>query len=123
VRVRHLLLPALADALGEDPVPLLCRLGDLAIDVREALAERARRMAPGADRRRLLAEPRAAFPYLVEALRPVGPPLTAAGYGALRDFLKAGRRAEHVTAGGERWGLDGDAVVVRERGARGEGAG
>jgi tRNA(Ile)-lysidine synthase len=120
-RVRHLLLPALAEAIGEDPVPLLCRLGDLALEVRQALAARAREIAPTAGRGRLLAEPLAAFPYLVEALRPEGPPLSSAGYAALRDFLRAGRRAQHVTPGGERWRLDGDAVSVRGRGARGEG--
>lgn len=121
-RVRHLLLPALADALGEDPVPLLCGLGDLALGVSEALAERAKGLAPAADRHRLLAEPRAAFPYLVEALRPGGPPLTAKAYAALRAFLRGGRTAEHVTGGGERWRLDGDAVSVGTRGARGEDA-
>ncbi|MCK6460012.1 MAG: hypothetical protein L6Q95_08980, partial [Planctomycetes bacterium] len=121
-RVRHLVLPALADALGEDPVPLLCRIGDLALAVREVLHARASGLAPAAGRLRLLAEPRAAFPYLVEALRPEGPPLTSTGYAALRAFLQAGRRAEHVTGGGERWGLDGDAVTVRSRGAWGDGA-
>jgi tRNA(Ile)-lysidine synthase len=120
-RVRHLLLPALAQALGEDPVPLLCGLGDLALEVRGALDERARGLARTAGRGRLLAEPRAAFPYLVEALRPEGPPLSAAAYAALRRFLNAGRRAGHTTLGGERWEVDGDVVSVRGRGARGEG--
>jgi tRNA(Ile)-lysidine synthase len=112
-RVRHLLLPALAEALGEDPVPLLCRLGDLALAVRGTLEARAEALAPEAGRRSLLEEPRATFPYLVEALRPEGPPLHADAYAALRAFLKAGRRKEHVTAGGERWSVDGDTLSVR----------
>ncbi|HEX5137398.1 MAG TPA: tRNA lysidine(34) synthetase TilS [Planctomycetota bacterium] len=121
-RARHLLLPALAAALGEDPVPILCALGDLAAHVRETLAARARRIAPGADRRRLLAEPRATFPYLVEALRPLGPPLTASGYTGLKKFLRAGRRTEHRTPGGEIWGLDGDILSVQGEGVPGAGA-
>jgi hypothetical protein len=116
--VRHLLLPALAEALGEDPVPLLCAVGDLAAAVRRALADRAARLAPGAGRARLLAEAAATFPYLVEALRPEGPPLTSRGYAALRDFLRAGRAATHVTPGGERWRVDGDAVRVASERAR-----
>lgn len=118
-RVRHLLLPALAEALGEDPVPLLCAIGDLALEVRKALAARARMLAPEAGRERLLAEARSTFPYLVEALRPEGPPLTSRSYAALRDFLRAGRRAEHVTPGGESWRMDGDALEVRKTGGRG----
>ncbi len=121
-RVRHLLLPALAQALGEDPVPLLCALGDLALEVRGALAARAKGIAPSAGRARLLAESLATFPYLVEALRPEGPPLTSKGYAALRSFLRAGRRAEHVTAGGERWRIDGDSFRVASTGAGGDRA-
>jgi tRNA(Ile)-lysidine synthase len=116
-RVRHLLLPALEETLGEDPVPLLCAIGDLALEVRTSLAARARRLAPLCGRERLLGEARAAFPYLVEALRPEGPPLTARGYAALRAFLVAGRRAEHVTPGGEGWRIDGDALRVTGRAA------
>jgi len=113
-RVRHVLLPALEHALGEDPVPLLCAVGDLALALRDALDARARSLAGTAGRGTLLAESLAAFPYLVEALRPPGPPLTARAYGALRDFLRAGRRGRvHVTPGGEAWRLDGgDAVRV-----------
>ncbi len=118
-RVRHLLLPALAQTLGEDPVPLLCAVGDLALEIRGALAARARLLAPVAGRARLLAETAATFPYLVEALRPEGPPLTSRGYAALRGFLRAGRRAEHVTPGGEAWGIDGDALRVTKTGGRG----
>jgi len=120
-RARHLLLPALAEALGEDPVPLLCLLGDLALGVRGPLAARARGLAPFAGRERMLMEPLATFPYLVEALRPGGPPLTAKGYAALRGFLRAGRRAKHVTAGGEIWRLDGDALRVGKEGGAGGG--
>ncbi len=106
VRVRRLLLPALADVLGEDPVPLLCALGDAAAGLRGRLEQRAERLAHHAGRRQLLAEPLATFPYLVEALRGEGPPLTARAYGSLRDFLRAGRTGrEHVTPGGEAWRL------------------
>ncbi len=119
-RVRHLLLPALAAALGDDPVPLLCALGDLALEIRGALSARAREIAPSAGRARLLAESAATFPYLVEALRPEGPPLTSKGYAALKSFLRAGRRAEHVTPGGERWRIDGDALRVATKGAGGD---
>jgi len=122
-RVRHLLLPALAEALAEDPVPLLCALGDLAFEIRGSLAARARGIAPLAGRARLLAESAATFPYLVEALRPEGPPLTSKGYAALRSFLRAGRRAEFVTPGGERWRMNGDALRVAKRGAGGDPTG
>jgi len=105
-RTRALLLPALAVHLGEDPVPILCALGDLAAEVRAALEGRASHLARAADRRRLLAESPATFPYLVEALRPDGPPLTSKAYGSLRDFLRAGRgNRDHVTPGGEAWRL------------------
>jgi tRNA(Ile)-lysidine synthase len=119
-RVRSLLLPGLARRLGEDPVPLLCRLGDLAAALRDALEARAGALAPGAGRRVLLREGPATFPYLVEALRGPGPPLTARAYGALRDFLKAGRRGRrHVTPGGEAWRIEGDdAVRVSPRSSR-----
>ena len=122
-RVRHLLLPALSSALGEDSVALLCAIGDLALEVRATLAARAREIAPGAGRARLLAEARAAFPYLVEALRPEGPPLTARAYASLREFLRAGRAGEHVTPGGETWRAIGDALrVTGRRGVGGDAA-
>jgi tRNA(Ile)-lysidine synthase len=112
-RVRHLLLPALADALGEDPVPLLCAIGDLAAHAREALEARARSLA-GAGRAALLREARATFPYLVEALRPAGPPLTGAAYASLRAFLRGGRGGRvHVTPAGDRWELRDGEVLVR----------
>ena len=103
-RTRHLLLPALAEVIGADPVPLLCELGDHAGRVRTALEQRANSRAAMATRPMLLAEPDATFAYLVEALRGEGPPLTRAAYAALRSYLAAGRgdRA-HTTPGGEAW--------------------
>jgi tRNA(Ile)-lysidine synthase len=110
-RARHLLLPALAQAIGADPVPLLCAIGDLALALRQVLEARAGALR--ADRRSLLAESRATFPYLVEALRREGPPLTARAYASLRAFLRAGRGGSvHVTPGGESWRLDGDSLRV-----------
>ncbi len=103
-RTRHLLLPALAEALGEDPVPLLCALADHAAGIRRTLESRAANQALAATRSTLLEEPEAAFPYLVEALRAEGPPLTRAAYGALRAYLAAGRGDRvHTTPGGEAW--------------------
>ena len=108
VRLRRLLLPALAELWGQDPVPLLCALGDAARRLRVSLERRAKRLGRRAGRRALLAEPAATFPYLVEALRGAGPPLTARAYASLRDFLRAGRTGrEHVTPGGEAWRLLG----------------
>ena len=117
-RSRAHLLPALAHLLGEDPVPLLCALADSAALLRGCLEERARALASRAGRQALLAEAEATFPYLVEALRPEGPPLTARAYVALRDFLRAGRHDRmHVTPGGEGWRLgEGGAVRVVDRG-------
>jgi len=114
VRVRALLLPALAEALGADPVPLLCALADRAEALRSDLEGRAERMkAAGAGRSALLAEAPATFPYLVEALRGGGPPLTASAYASLRDFLRAGRGDRvHVTPGKEAWEIGGDSVRV-----------
>jgi tRNA(Ile)-lysidine synthetase-like protein len=105
-RTRGLQMPALWRLLGEDPVPLLCALGDAAASMRGELERRARAMAPGADRRRLLSEAEAVFPYLVEVLRGAGPPLTSNGYRSLRAFLRAGHTGRvHVTPGGEAWRL------------------
>jgi tRNA(Ile)-lysidine synthase len=113
-RVRTLLLPALGEHFGADPVPLLCALGDAAAQLRAELQARAERLAPAAGRRRLLAEPDATFPYLVEALRGAGPPMTASVYEALRDFLRAGRKDRQFNGpGGEAWRLrDGDGVSL-----------
>ncbi|MHC4957840.1 MAG: tRNA lysidine(34) synthetase TilS [Planctomycetota bacterium] len=107
-RTRGLLLPGLAESLGGDPVELLCGLADRAEALRSELEARARELATAAGRRALLAEGPATFPYLVEALRGAGPPLTAAGYEGLRAFLEAGRgdRA-HVTPGGDSWRREG----------------
>jgi tRNA(Ile)-lysidine synthase len=112
-RARALWLPRLAAVLGEDPVPLLCRIGDLAAAMREVLEERAAGLASWAGRRAMLAESLATFPYLVEALRGTSPPLTARAYDALRDFLRAGRRGRtHVTPGKERWRIEESGVVA-----------
>ena len=106
-RTRHLLLPQLAERLGRDPVDLLCSLGDLAASLRRVLEQRASRLAPDTNRHDLLAECAPCFPYLVEALRSPGPPLTANAYAGLRDFLRAGRSGRaHTTAGGETWHLE-----------------
>ncbi|MHC4973215.1 MAG: tRNA lysidine(34) synthetase TilS [Planctomycetota bacterium] len=111
-RVRTLLLPRLASILGEDPVPLLCGVADHAAALRDVLEERARGLASWAGRRAMLGESNATFPYLVEARRKTSPPLTAGAYGALRDFLRAGRRGRtHVTPGGESWRIEEDGVV------------
>jgi tRNA(Ile)-lysidine synthase len=111
-RTRALLLPRLAAILEEDPVPLLCGIGDLAASLREVLEERALGLASWAGRRAMLGESAATFPYLVEALRGAPPPLTAHAYGALRDFLRAGRRGRtHVTPGGEGWRIEAGGVV------------
>ena len=105
-RLRGLGLPALEARLGQDPVPLLCGLADLAEELRAVLEDRAARKAPAADRIALLGECAAAFPYLVEALRPEGPPLTRRAYGSLHAYLAAGRTGRvHVTPGGESWHL------------------
>ncbi|MHC4450130.1 MAG: tRNA lysidine(34) synthetase TilS [Planctomycetota bacterium] len=111
-RLRHLALPRWAEQLGEDPVPLLCALADSAERVRGVLEERARRTHAG--RRRLLAEPEATFPYLVEALRGEGPPLTRAAYVSLRAYLAAGRGdRSHTTPAGDCWrNLPRDGVAV-----------
>jgi tRNA(Ile)-lysidine synthase TilS/MesJ len=115
-RTRGLRLPALRRLLGEDPVPLLCALGDAAASVRAELERRAYAIAPRADRRRLLTEAEAVFPYLVEALRGAGPPLTSNGYRSLRAFLNAGRRGRvHVTPGGEAWRLLGKNALCISR--------
>jgi len=106
-RTRHLLLPALAERLGTDPVALLCALGDLARSLRAELEQRASQMAGDIDRRALLAECAPAFPYLIEALRGEGPSLTSNAYRGLRDFLRAGRTGRtHTTSGGETWHLE-----------------
>jgi len=103
-RSRHLLLPDLELQLGEDPVPLLCALGDLAEQVRGALEMRAAGLVNGVTRPGLLSEPRVAFPYLVEALRGNGPPLSRNAYEGLRAYLAAGRGDRgHTTPGGETW--------------------
>ena len=113
-RARALLLPRLAAVLGEDPVPLLCNVGDLAAALRVVLEERALGLASWAGRRAMLGESAATFPYLVEALRGASPPLTSRAYGSLRDFLRAGRRGRsHVTPGGESWRIErGGAVRI-----------
>jgi len=113
-RARHLELPAWRGALGEDPVPLLCALADRAEALRSALETRAARMARDAGRSVLLGEPAAAFPYLVEALRGGGPPLTRAAYASLRAYLAAGRGdREHRTPAGDRWrNRPSDALLV-----------
>ncbi|MHC4939923.1 MAG: tRNA lysidine(34) synthetase TilS [Planctomycetota bacterium] len=99
-RLRHLELPAWAERLGEDPVPLLCALADRAERVRSLLERRAWK----ADRRDLLAEPAVTFPYLVEALRGEGPPLTRAAYESLRAYLEAGRGdRSFTTPAGDCW--------------------
>jgi len=103
-RVRHLELRAWEARLGCDPVPLLCALADRAARVRAVLEARARSLAPAVRRARLLEEPGPAFPYLVEALRGEGPPLTRAAYASLRDYLAAGRGDRtHTTPAGDRW--------------------
>jgi len=103
-RTRHLELARWTERLGEDPVPLLCAIADRADRLRVVLEGRARGLAAEPDRRRLLAEPPVAFPYLVEQWRGDGPPLTRAAYASLRDYLRAGRGDRgHVTPGGERW--------------------
>ncbi len=115
-RLRGYQMAALADRLGEDPVPLLCALGDLAEAVRDTLEPRARTLASGATRRELLGEPLALFPYLVEALRPAGPPLTSRAYDSLRRFLAAGRRDRaHRTPGGDAWRVGPEGLVQVER--------
>ena len=113
-RLRHLVLPRWAEHLGEDPVPLLCALADHATRVRAVLEQRARVSADEAGRRRLLAEPEASFPYLVEALRGDGPPLTRAAYASLRSYLAAGRGDRtHTTPAGDRWrNLPHDGISV-----------
>jgi tRNA(Ile)-lysidine synthase TilS/MesJ len=112
-RIRALLLPDLRRRLGVDPVPLLCALGDLAARLRADLERRARILAPAAGRDALLAEPEATFPYLVEALRGAGPPLTASAYGSLRDFLRAGRADRtHTTPAGDRWRIAADRSIL-----------
>jgi tRNA(Ile)-lysidine synthase len=107
-RTRGLRLPALAQAIGSDPVELLCGLADRAEAVRADLEARAGQLARDAGRKALLAEGPATFPYLVEALRGAGPPLTTAGYEGLRSFLLAGRgdRA-HFTPAGDCWRREG----------------
>jgi tRNA(Ile)-lysidine synthase len=115
-RIRTLLLPALGRLLGEDPVPALCTIGDLASRLRAELERRARTLAPGTGRDGLLREPEATFPYLVEALRGEAPPLTAAAYGSLRDFLRAGRSDRaHTTPAGDSWRIAADRKVFVER--------
>ena len=99
-RLRHLTLPDWEGRLGTDPVPMLCELAQLADRTRGAL-ERA--SAPSFDRRVLLAQPDALFPYCVEAMR-VGPPLSRAAYASLRAYLEAGRGdRDFVTPAGDRW--------------------
>jgi len=116
-RLRGYQMPALADRLGEDPVPLLCALGDRAEILRDALESRARERARAATRHLLLAEPAPLFPYLVEALRPAGPPLTSRAYDSLRSFLAAGRRDRlHRTPGGDAWRVGPEGRLLVERG-------
>jgi tRNA(Ile)-lysidine synthase len=115
-RARRLLLPALERLLGEDPVPLLCALATAADEVRAQLEQRAAALARRPRRATLLAEPPPTFPYLVEALRGGGPPLTAKSYASLRAFLRAGRTGKrHRTPGGEVWCLGREGVRL-ERG-------
>ena len=109
-RLRGLLLPALARQLGEDPVPALCALAREATAMRAVLEKRATSLAAESGRRRLVAEPEVAFPYLVEAVRRragrTGPPLTRNAYRSLRAFLGAGRAGRSLkTPGGETWSL------------------
>ena len=109
-RLRGLLLPALGRRLGEDPVPVLCALAKEATAMRAVLEKRAAGLAAGSERRRLVAEPEVAFPYLVEAVRRragrAGPPLTRNAYRSLRAFLEAGRSGRSLkTPGGETWSL------------------
>ena len=93
-------------ALFTCSVPLLCSLADAADRLRTSLERRAAALAPDAGRREFLREPNATFAYLVEALRPPGPPLTARAYDSLRAFLEAGRTGRaHRTPGGEKWRL------------------
>jgi len=102
--IRHLLLPQLATRLDQDPVPLLCALGDRALEIRGSLETRAERISSDATRDTLLREPRVTFAYLVEALRSAGPPLSRASYDSLRAYLAAGRGDRcHTTPGGESW--------------------
>ncbi len=111
-RIRHLDLRAWACRLNEDPVPQLCALGDHAERMRTVLESRAVRLVPDACRVRLLAEGPATFPYLVEALRPAGPPLGRRAYASLRDFLRAGRTDRaHTTPGGESWRMDAQGAI------------
>ena len=103
-RCRHLLLPQLEARLDEDPVPLLCELADSAERLRATLELRARNRSVSISRTELLAEPAVTFPYLVEAIRGSGPPLTRDGYVGLRAYLAAGRGDRtHTTPGGEVW--------------------
>ena len=103
-RTRHLLLPALRERIGEDPVPVLCALAERAERVRATLERRASERVRDISRPALLAEPEIAFPYLVEALRGEGPPLTRDAYRGLRAYLSAGRGdRSHETPGGEAW--------------------
>jgi len=100
-RVRGLVLPALAERLGLDPVPLLCGLGDLAQEVRAVLQS----LPSGRDP---AAAPAPLFPYLVEEMRSgagcEGPPYSGALYGALRAFLLAdGGAARFLGPRGEGW--------------------
>jgi tRNA(Ile)-lysidine synthase len=116
-RARHVLLPELAERLGEDPVPLLCALGDLADQIRDALEARARERSQDVSRPDLLAEPAVSFPYLVEALRCDGPPLSREAYVGLRAYLAAGRGdRSHTTPGGDMWQVrPRGAIEIRQR--------
>ena len=99
-RVRGLLLPALREHLGADPVPGLCALGDLAAAVRASLERCARGGDPAA-------APAPLFPYLVEARRraagAAGAPYSAAVYEALRAFLAGRGEGAFRAARGETW--------------------
>jgi tRNA(Ile)-lysidine synthase len=70
-RIRHEVLPLLADVAGRDPVPLLCRAADHAAEAADAL----RRLSAGLD------------PTECRALRAADPALAAE---ALRRWLEAG---------------------------------
>ncbi|MGQ0612704.1 MAG: tRNA lysidine(34) synthetase TilS [Planctomycetaceae bacterium] len=99
-RVRGLLLPAIEERLGLDPVPLLCGLGDLAQRIRSVLQS----LPPLADP---AAAPAPLFPYLVEGMRRdagcEGPPYSGALYGALRAFLEARDGAARFSAPRGEW--------------------
>ena len=109
-RIRGLLLPAIAARLGEDPVPLLCALGDAARVVRARVEQ-----AESACGARPVPAPLLAS--RVERLRRaagvVGPSLGAAHYLAIASLLAGGGAAGAAMRGprGETWARAPDGAL------------